>query len=95
MPAVFRGAPTRNISMGRERQERASGKSFKKCLPFIWPDSTKQRGAGNMFSWLKYWHDQRKLLRRQMRELQLCRWERRNHPAFGSRRTRWSMVKTL
>ncbi len=48
-----------------------------------------------MFSWLKYWHDQRKMLRLQMRELTLSRWERRNHPAFSSRKNRWSMVKTL
>jgi hypothetical protein len=48
-----------------------------------------------MFSWMKYWHDQRKLLRRQMQQLQLSRWERRNHPAFVRRKTRWSMVRTL
>lgn len=48
-----------------------------------------------MFSWLKYWRDQRRLLRRQMRELTLSRWERRNHPVYSRRITRWSMVKTL
>ncbi len=48
-----------------------------------------------MFGWLRYWHDQKKMLRRQMQHLQISRWERRNLPVFSRRRTRWSMVKTL
>ncbi len=48
-----------------------------------------------MLSWLKYWLDQKKMLRRQMQYLQYSRWERRNQPAFVHRKTRWSMVKTL
>lgn len=48
-----------------------------------------------MLSWIKYWFEQKKALRKQMQQLAYSRWERRNHPAFQSRRTRWSMVKTL
>ncbi len=48
-----------------------------------------------MLSWLIYWYDQKKMLRRQMQQLQYSRWARRNHPAFRRRATRWSMVKTL
>ncbi len=48
----------------------------------------------NMISWLLYWHEQKKTLRRQMQHLQYSRWQRRNAPAFA-RKSRWSMVKTL
>lgn len=48
-----------------------------------------------MLGFIKYWLDQKRMLRRQMQQLQYSRWERRNIPAFSRRRTRWSMVKTL
>ncbi len=48
-----------------------------------------------MLSFIKYWLDQKRMLRRQMQQLQYSRWERRNHPVFARRKSRWSMVKTL
>jgi hypothetical protein len=48
-----------------------------------------------MLSWLMYWHNQKKMLRVQMRHLQYNRWQRSQHPAFRHPKTRWSMVKTL
>ena len=48
-----------------------------------------------MIGWLMYWHDEKRKLRKQMQGLMESRWQRRNHPAFRHRRTRWSMVRTL